>query len=809
MKNSIKLFTFVVLITTLIISKDMFSQEKIKYQLPPKEIVDLIDAPVTPMVRINSTGDKMLLLFSPALPGIEELSQPELGLAGVRINPITNGPSRSGYYKKIVIKNIVDKKETEIKGLPENARIENVSWSPDDKKIAFTLTKADGIELWTVLLETGEAKRLTEPILNNFFRGNPYIWLSNSNSIVYQVILTERITPPEKNLVPDGPIVQSSIGTKAPARTFQDLLKNEYDEKLFEYYAASQLVITDLDGNSKIIGQPGIISELEPSPDGNYLLIGYTKRPYSYTVPFDRFATEFQIIDKNGKLIKLIADIPVAETIPISFDAVRKGPRDFTWRNDVPASLYWVEAQDDGDPKKTVDIRDKIFYMNAPFDQPAKESGCTQLRFAGFQWFDANLAMVSEYFWSTRRTVISSFNPSNPMTTKSVIFDRNYEDKYSDPGSFEQKKNQWGKFVLLSSDAGKTFFLTGLGASNEGNRPFLDEFKLAEKKSKRLWQSAAPYYEEAISLIDLKKMVLITRKESVEESPNYFIRNLKSNKIEKLTEFADPYPGLKGIKGELIKYQRKDSIQLTGKLYLPSGWKKENGRLPVLMWAYPEEFKSANAAGQVNDSPYRFIRISPLSPLLWVTQGYAVFDHPSMPIIGEGKNEPNDTYIEQLTANAEAAIKKLDELGVADTKKIAVGGHSYGAFMTANLLAHSELFAAGIARSGAYNRTLTPFGFQSEERTLWEAKDTYIKMSPFMYAEKIKAPILLIHGGDDNNPGTFTLQSERLFSALKGVGATVRFVNLPKESHGYRARESVMHMCWEMTEWLNKYVKNK
>jgi dipeptidyl aminopeptidase/acylaminoacyl peptidase len=129
--------------------------------------------------------------------------------------------------------------------------------------------------------------------------------------------------------------------------------------------------------------------------------------------------------------------------------------------------------------------------------------------------------------------------------------------------------------------------------------------------------------------------------------------------------------------------------------------------------------------------------------------------------------------------------------------------------MTANLLTHSRLFAAGIAESGAYNRTLTPFGFQNERRSYWEAPEIYNRMSPFMNADKVKDPMLLIHGMADNNSGTFPIQSESYYAALKGFGATVRLVLLPDESHGYAARESILHKHWEVLNWMNKYVRDK
>ena len=506
----------------------------------------------------------------------------------------------------------------------------------------------------------------------------------------------------------------------------------------------------------------------------------------------------------------LVDEAPKPEQRSDRVGATRTGPRNFAWRTDAPSTVFWVEAQDGGDPKKEAKIRDKMFFKEAPFRGDAQEGISFELRYGGISWGNANLAMAYEWEWQTRREITSSWRPSDPKAGKKIVFDRSWEDRYNDPGGFATILNQYGRSVLLTTNDNSTLYLSGQGASPEGNRPFVDKFDLTNKEATRLWESKAPFYEVPVEILDIEKGIVLTRKESEDDPPNYFMRNIKSGKQTQLTFFKNPYESLKGVNKELVKYKRKDGIELTGTLYTPAGYDpQKDGRLPVLMWAYPREYKSADAASQVKDSPYEFTRLYWGSPIFWVTQGYAVFDDFGMPIIGEGDQEPNEKFREQLVMDAEAAINKIVDMGVADKNRLAIGGHSYGAFMTGNLLAHSDLFAAGIARSGAYNRTLTPFGFQSEERTFWETPETYFKMSPFMHADKIKEPLLLIHGEADNNSGTFPMQSERMYAALKGHGATVRLVMLPHESHGYRARESIMHMLWEMTIWMDQYVKNR
>lgn len=787
------------------------AQNNLGYQMPPKAIADLIDAPPTPAASLSPSGNVMLLLGRASLPSIEEVAQEELRLAGIRINPRTNGSSRSSHFNSMKMKTVDGKVEKEIEGLPTNPKIENVSWSPDGSRVVFTVTKETGLELWTADLKKGIAKKLTEANVNDAMGGLPYSWFSDNKTIIYKKTNPTRGLTPKENIKPIGPTIQANDGKSAPVRTFQDLLKNRHDETLFEYYTASELIKVDLEtGKIHPFGKTGIVKGMSTSPDGNYVMVYTVQRPFSYIVPFSRFPFDIDIYDKDGNDVAKLTQIPSAENIPKGFGATRTGPRNFTWRADAPATVYWVEAQDGGDPKVEAKIRDKMFSKSAPFKGEAQEGINFELRYGGVIWGNNGLAISSEWEWETRREVTSSWNPTAPNEGKKVIFDRSWEDRYNSPGGFETHRNKYGRGILLTSDGGKTLYLSGQGASPEGNRPFVDKFDLATKNSTRLWRSEAPYYEVPVEILDIEKGSILTRRESKEEPPNYFIKDINSKKNKQLTFFKNPYESLKGVKKELVKYKRKDGIELTGTMYTPAGYDpNKDGRLPVLMWAYPREYKSADAAGQMNDSPYEFTRLFWASPIFWVTQGYAVFDDFGMPIVGEGDEEPNEKFREQLVMDAEAAIDKIIDMGIADKDRLVVGGHSYGAFMTANLLAHSDLFAAGIARSGAYNRTLTPFGFQSEERTFWEAPETYFKMSPFVHADKIKEPLLLIHGNADNNSGTYPMQSERFYAALKGHGATVRLVMLPHESHGYQARESIMHMLWEMTEWMDKHVKEK
>ena len=789
----------------LLISSAVSAQNS--YQTPPAAIADLVHAPSTPAVTFSKDGSFMLLLERTESPSIEDLAQPELRIAGLRINPSTSGPSRAGGYINLKIKKTATGEEIQVTGLPSPAKMSGFTFSMDERYLAFTQTEAKGISLWVVDLSTYTAKAVTGPILNQVL-GNSIAWLAD-NSLLIKAVNPARGKVPSAPVTPAGPTIQETSGKAAPSRTYQDLLANPHDEALFAYFMDAQLLRIKLDGSSTAVGKPAMIKSMLLSPDKNYLLVESIQKPSSYLVPADRFPYTVEIWSSEGAALKTLAQLPLDEVRPTGFDATVSGIRNVNWRADVAATLYWSEAQDQGDPKIKVVERDIVFTLMAPFTGEKQKLVGTAMRFGGISWSDDNFALLSERWSASRTEKVSVFQPGAPSQAPRTIIERSSDDLYNDPGSPVFTDNAYGRKVLHRN--GNLVFMTSEGGSPEGSMPFLSTFNTSTKEQKILWRSQAPYYERVTKVLDKEGSLLITLKESTDMSPNYWLVSTKKRVAPKqITAFADPYPTLKGIKKQLITYPRKDGLNLSAILYTPEGYDPaRDGRLPVLMWAYPREYKSAADAAQVRGSKYTFTRLSWGSPLYWVTRGYAIMDQTEMPIVGEGELEPNDFFIEQLVANAEAAINKVVEMGVGDRSRIAVGGHSYGAFMTANLLSHTQLFAAGIARSGAYNRTLTPFGFQYEQRSYWEAPEVYFNMSPFSFADQVKTPILLIHGEADNNSGTFPIQSERYYNALKGHGATTRLVLLPHESHGYAAKESILHTLWEMDSWLEKYVKNK
>ena len=800
----------IAIVTLLLLSGNFIAQEKLTYQKPPKEILELVDAPLAPSVWIDSNGENVVLFYRDAYKSIAELSEAELRLGGLRINPKTNIGSRTRFYNNIKVKKASEKDARQVSGIPNNPRFSNFTISPNQKMVAFLNTVEDGVQLWLADIENGTATQLSN-LKVNANMGNPINWFKDGSALLVNVIPKDRkelINTDEA--VPDGPTITVSDGEKAQNRTYQDLLSSPNDEFNFEQLALSEIKKISLDGKVADFLPTAMYDELDFSPDGNYVMVNTIKRPFSYIVPYNRFPFETNIYSKEGKLIQKVNDVPLNEVEPKGFMATRMGKRRMDWRADKPATIYWAEALDKGDPEVKVDYRDAVYQLEAPFNGKEKLLLKTINRYSGITWGNDNLAIASDYWWNDRNTKSYLFNPSNVSETPKIIFDRNYQDRYNDPGNFVTARNDFDERVLEMVDGNA--FLMGDGFSDKGQFPFLDEFNLKTQKTKRIYQSTyTDKLENLNSAIDMKKGKILVRIESQNEYPNYYFRNIKKkNDLTPVTSFENPFKSIQNVHKEVITYKRDDGLELEGTLYLPIGYDKEKKeKMPMLLWAYPREFKDKNSASQNTTNPNEFIYPYYGSPIYWVTQGYVVLDDAAFPIVGEGDEEPNDTFRTQLVGNAKAAIDAVDKMGYIDRNRVGVGGHSYGAFMVANLLSHSDLFAAGIARSGAYNRTLTPFGFQSEERSYWDSPETYNIMSPFMHADKMKTPLLLIHGEADNNSGTYPLQSERYFNALKGLGATARLVMLPKESHGYSAKESILHVLWEQDQWLDKYVKNK
>ncbi len=780
------------------------AQDAVSYQTPPQVIMDLALAKPTPQISVDKNGEWMLIIERNSYPTVEELGQPEVRVAGMRINPNNFSLSRQNFINNFTLKNIRTNKEYKISGLPANLLSTTAQWNEKQNKIAVTNVTASQVDLYVIDVATQKATKINKAPLN-IVMGGAFSWMDD-NTLLYKTTIAAPSAMPKKPITPKGPTVQENYGSASPRPTFQDLIKSPYDESLFEFFTKAQLV-KNVNGVETKINAPAIYTTVSASPDKKYLMVRTINKPFSYSVPAFGFNSTVTIHDAAGKLIKELVKLPSSETAPAGNDNVQDAPRSIQWRDDEAATLVWCKPLDGGLMKNAAEFRDAVYALSAPFTGEAKEIFKTKNRFAGVEWGNNSFALVYEALRGKARTWMNRLNPSTGEME--LLMERSLNDNYSNPGDPVTVKNQFGREVVIPEN-NQLLMNNTTGASPKGDLPFLSRFDLGTKKNEIIWRCNEDVYELVVDVLDAKQLVLITRKETQTVVPNFYIRNLVRRVADvQITNFANPYPALNGISKEKISYKRADGVDLTGELYLPKGYDaKKDGPLPMIIWAYPREFTNARDAAQVRGSKNSFTRINWGSPIYWVTQGYAVLDNAEMPIVATSPDKkPNDDFVEQLKLNAKAAITKLSEMGVGDSTRVGVGGHSYGAFMTANLLAHTTWFKAGIARSGAYNRTLTPFSFQNEDRTYWQAPQLYFDMSPFSFAHQLKTPILLVHGEADDNTGTFPIQSERMFQALKGNGGNVRYVVMPYEAHGYRGKENILHLLWEEHQWLEKYVK--
>lgn len=776
------------------------------YKKPPANIQAILDAPAIPSTSLSPTRDKIALLEPLRYPPISEFAEPMLRLAGSRINPKTNSQHRTPYAVSLKLKNVADGKEVGV-ALPAGAKITSPQWSPDGKYIAAGNVTDAGIELWIIDTTTAKAKKVNGVMINTAYGG--FDWADSSTISATLVPSKRGPAPSYQDVVPMEPNIQETSGRAGQVATYQDLLRSPNDEKLFEYYATSQLALIDTSGKVREIGSPAIFGEAELSPDGNYILVSRIHRPFSYLFPSSRFPEKFEIWDTNGKVVKELVDVPLLDALPVQ--GVPTTPRSYGWIPTEAATLIWAEALDGGDPRNKVDFRDKVMKLSAPFSAAPTDLLKTQHRFMGRSFGERDgLMFYYDYNRDTQRRRMFMTDYRNAATSK-VIYDLNTRDRYNDIGQPVTKTLANGSSVVRMS--GDHIFLTGSGASPQGDRPFFRKMNLKTLDTAEIFRSGVEDYEAFVAMMDDEGTRYMTRKESPTEPPNLYIRQYcppgqtcPAMVSRQVTDFKDPTPQLREIQKQRVSYKRADGVDLSFTLYTPPGY-KPGTPLPTVVWAYPLEFTDPSVAGQVSGSTNRFTQIGGSSHLFFLLQGYAVLDDATMPVVGDPLTV-NDTFVKQIVDSAKAAIDKGVEMGVVDPDRVGVGGHSYGAFMTANLLAHSDVFRAGIARSGAYNRTLTPFGFQAERRTFWEAPEMYAKVSPFWNAHKIKEPVLLIHGEADNNQGTYPIQSERMFAAIRGNGGTARLVMLPLESHGYAAKQSIEHTVYEMLSWFDKHVKN-
>ncbi len=796
------------------------------YNQPPKNILDVMHAPSSPVSRVSPTQDAILLVSWQDYPSIARVSIPFLRLAGVRVEPRNHSKhdTPGGYgitpcARSFELVHVADGAQIPI-ALPEGACAGAPMWAADGKRFAFVNLASDAVELWIGDASTGKIHKVSGVRLNPMFNDEMQ-WMPDQKTLLVKLVPEGMGAPPPEPVVPAGPSIQETTGEKGESSTYEnrDTLRNKHDEDVFDYYATSQLaLVSAATGAITPVGKPGNYDLVAAAPDGQHILVAAIHKPYSYVTTYDRFPREVEVWDTSDRAhvqVHTVASLPLADRVPIA--GVPVGPRDFSWRATEPATLVWAEALDGGDWKVKVPARDKILLEKAPFNSPAVEITRTEQRYIGFSWGEqAGTAFLNEYdenrHW--RRTFLIDVDAQQPK--QRLLWDLSTDEKYANPGTPVKRHLPNGTSVVR--EEADSIYLSGFGSSPDGDRPFLDRLDLKTLKSERLFRSDKDCYEQFLSFTGPDTKAFLTWHQSPTDPPNAFVRSLGKSVINDapagealftstsvaLTHIPDPAPAVRAIKKRLVKYKRADGLDLSFTLYTPPGY-KEGTRVPTILYAYPLDYADASKAGQVTGSQETFTQLRQYRLLLLA--GYAIIDNASFPIVGDPK-KAYDTYLEQLVADAKAAVDEAVRLGVADPDRIGVTGHSHGALMTANLVAHSDLFRAGVATSGSYNKTLTPFGFQNERRSVWTASDVYLKVSPFFSADKLKTPLLIMHGAEDANPGTTPLQSQKLYEAIRGNGGTTRLVVLPHEPHWYTAMESNEQLVYEMLRWFDKYVKD-
>jgi dipeptidyl aminopeptidase/acylaminoacyl peptidase len=791
------------------------------YDKPPQNVLDVMRAPAPPAAYVSPTRDRMLMLTWVEYPPMALVAEPYLKLAGVRVEPRSRrkhdtpgGYGVSPCLQKMTLTTLATKADVAV-ALPPGCA-DDPTWAADGKRFVFRNAVADAVELWVGNAETGEAHRVPGVRLNPMLQ-NDVAWMPDQKTVLVKLVPDDAGAPPASPVVPSGPSIQETGGGKGESSTYEtrDTLTSKHDEDLFDYYATSQLATVDVvTGTVTRLGKPGVYTEVERAPDGEHLLVATIRKPYSYVTTYERFAHDVAVWDRSGKVVHPVASLPLADRVPVR--GVPTGPRELEWRATEPATLVWAEALDGGDLKVNVPARDKVMMLKAPFTAPAVEIARTEHRFRGLSWSERpGVAFLREVDDNKHWARVYTLDVDDRKAKPRLLWDLSTDERYKNPGTPVRRRLPNGESVVELE--GNAIFLQGQGASPDGDRPFVDRFDLGTGKSERLFRSDKAAFESFLAFTAGSPRRLLTWHQSPTDPPNVMLRTLGAplktapagepvfaSTREAVTHMTDPTPAVREIKKRLVKYKRADGTDLSFTLYTPPGY-KEGTRVPAILSAYPLDYADASKAGQVTGSEQTFTRLRQYRLLLLA--GYAIIDNAAFPIVGDPK-KAYDTYLEQLVADAKAAVDKAVALGVVDPDRIGVTGHSHGALMTANLVAHSDLFRAGVATSGSYNKTLTPFGFQNERRSVWDAQDVYLKASTFFFANKLKLPLLIVHGEDDANPGTTPIQARKLFEAIRGNGGTARLVMLPHEPHWYAAMESNEHLVAEMIRWFDTYVKN-
>ena len=725
-----------------------------------RDIEHLLEAEPLPPAVVDPMGRYAVLVHERQLLPMGRLAEPAIELAGHTINPLTGAAHAPLDYYGLTLIDLASREEIPLV-LPRDAVFGYPKWAPDGSRFAFTLTRSRGTELWVG--EPGEARaRLLASAIDGG-RGSPCTWTADSRRLLCRFVAFR-----------DNRRVFDAIADRLAAQAMPGeptILSEGQTKRLLE----TQLELIDsVSGQRYSIGAPAAFESVVPAPGQAFLLVTRIAPPYPQVTGVSEVERVVEIWDRFGRLVK---------RLPGRARAVE-------WRASQPATLTWVERRNDAD---------HIMVLAPPYGAAPLERFEVPNSFSGLRWIGGSgAALVSDYDPSRGRTELWYIDFDDPEAAPRLVTGYSSDSDRLPLTTTDSR----GAVTLATYDNG--IYLRGNELDGPRRRSFLEHVSLTTGVRRRVWQSSGEGYEALVQILSPDAQLLLTRRETSMAPPNYFVSASTREQHWRLTHFEHPAPPLTAAQYVRLEYRRDDGVDLAASLYLPPGY-QGGSRLPLVVWAYPRQIGAGDAA-KITSAEGTFMTFARAFRLFFLLRGYAVLDDVSMPIIG-AESKANDTFVEQIVANAAAAIDAAESTGLVDATRVGVVGHSYGAFMVANLLAHSRLFAAGIAMSGAYNRTLTPFGFQTERRTLWQATETYLAMSPLLYSDRIEAPLLLVHGLKDDNAGTSPQQSLQFYQAIRGNGGDVELLLLPSEGHSYRGRESVLRTAAQMLAWFDAHLK--
>ena len=823
------------------------------YVRPPDVIAKLVTAPRHLSVSLTQPSpDRKYFIKeqSNGLPTVSAFGKPHLYFGGLQVDPAANR-SRTLTTRGAVALSLIDAAtgtSTNI-DVPKGATISSTSWSPDGKQIAFVANFETASHVFVADVATRKSTQVTKtPLLATLVTSVD--WTADGTGIIAVLVPEPRAAQPVKPVVATGPRVQLwTDGKPSPQRNFYSLLEEPYDGDLMEWYVTGQLAVIDVKTKAaRKVGLPAMIRSVDMSPNGEYLRVVTMQKPFSYIVQYSSFGVNDEIWDRGGKVVATIEKRPLREAPNDDDDDDDSGERrSLAWIPDGSGMVYIVSdrpARGDSAAAPPAAGRtggrggsgagnnrpDRVIKWNAPFG-PGDTT--TLYRHTGplsGVAFTDDGKMLFGAGTAGGQGEIFALRLDNPTHKYTIVRQRGYTPSlggrggrgggrggagdslsfYNNPGALLTRRGAaGGQVVMLSSDS--AVFLSGTQYFRDflqnAPRAFVDKVDLRTGNKTRLFQSATDAVETVAAPLDDDFSKAIVVRESKAEVANSYLRDMKAGTMTRLTNNTDVTPEFTQAIRKRVVVTRPDGITFVVRVTLPADY-REGTRLPAMFWLYPYEYTSQAEYDRTlrTENVNRFPTGGTRTIEYLATQGYAVANF-DPPIMGES-GRMNDNYVSDLRMNLYAVIDELDRQGWIDRNRLGIGGHSYGAFTTANALVHTPFFKAGIAGDGMYNRTLTPNGFQSERRDLWDGQSTYLEVSPMLYVDQMQGALLMYHGMEDQNVGTTLISSIRMMQALRGQGKVSALYMYPYEDHGPATEETLLDLWGRWTAWLDIYVKN-